>query len=209
MGYTELHSACNSGNVEKVRSILDNKLVQNVNEKEDKHGYTPLLFACYNGHTQIVELLLKDQRVDVNVGDKNGKTGLFWACENRKMDIIKMMLQDERVEINKSKNDGLTPLMIVSSHGDIEVLRYLLAFGKGVDLSLKNQNGKDIFAIVREKMFWRSHDPWKRKQEMLKLLQDFHENPEMTGFELKIEFGMRGSISIPISIHFFIFFFLL
>jgi len=39
----------------------------NIN-KEIKNGQTPFCIACYSGHIEIVELLLNDQRVDVNKG---------------------------------------------------------------------------------------------------------------------------------------------
>ena len=41
---------------------------------------TGFIEACSNGHTEIVRLLLKDSRIDVNKADNHGKTGFIYAC---------------------------------------------------------------------------------------------------------------------------------
>ena len=44
-----------------------------------KSGANAFMLACQNGHTQIVELLLKEQ-VDPNVQKEDGSNALMLAC---------------------------------------------------------------------------------------------------------------------------------
>ena len=50
------------------------------------------MVACENGHTQIVELLLKEQ-VDPNVQDKDGWNAFMLACENGHIQIVELLLK--------------------------------------------------------------------------------------------------------------------
>jgi len=55
---------------------------------EDKYGQTPLSKGCQSGHVTIVEVLLKDPRVDVSLDDDKGRTPLWYASYSGKHDVI-------------------------------------------------------------------------------------------------------------------------
>ena len=65
------------------------------------------MFACKNGHIDVVQLLLdhSDQNIDLNARSNNGKTALMWASFNGHEDIVKLLLEYSKVfDINIPKN---------------------------------------------------------------------------------------------------------
>ena len=55
---SEFNKACQNGDIKTVTKYLSDKYFKGLNEK-DNYGNTPFLWACYNGHKEIVELLIK------------------------------------------------------------------------------------------------------------------------------------------------------
>ena len=62
-----------------------------VNEK-NLSGITPLLWCIPGENLEIVKLLLKDMRVDINRLDDNNWTPLHYASGFGKLDVIKWMI---------------------------------------------------------------------------------------------------------------------
>jgi ankyrin repeat protein len=50
--------------------------------------------ASYNGHSKVVELLLKDKRVDPSDCDNDA---IKWASKNGHLEIVKLLSEDKRV----------------------------------------------------------------------------------------------------------------
>src|SRR4051794_37732016 len=71
--------------------------------------------ASYNGHTDIVKLLLKDNRVNPSADKNHGKiesnlsdntTAIQEATRNKHIDVVKLLLQDNRVDPSDDNNKG-------------------------------------------------------------------------------------------------------
>ncbi|WP_307972317.1 ankyrin repeat domain-containing protein [uncultured Brachyspira sp.] len=64
----------------------------NINIKDDK-GNTPLIIASYNGHKEIVSMLIKNK---ANINDRNneGDTAVMEACKQKNMDIIAILIKN-------------------------------------------------------------------------------------------------------------------
>ena len=60
-------------------------------------------FACWMGHSEIVEFLIKDASLEINSKIIFGSTGFHFACGNGYLLIVEILLKDTRLEIN-SKN---------------------------------------------------------------------------------------------------------
>jgi ankyrin repeat protein len=56
-------------------------------------GQTPLSVAAQNGHTSVVELLLRHRGVDLAAEDRDGATPLWHAASNRHSDTVNVMLK--------------------------------------------------------------------------------------------------------------------
>ncbi|VDP62242.1 unnamed protein product [Schistosoma curassoni] len=61
------------------------------NDLDSEADFTPLLFACYHGHLELVKALL-DRGVNVSVTDKNHWTALHWAAQQCHADIVEVLL---------------------------------------------------------------------------------------------------------------------
>ncbi len=76
MGQTELHRACQKGDIAMVKSILNSDLDQ-LNAR-DSNGWQPIHEAVHGGHLDIVKFLVsKGAQVDERTN--NGGTPLWWA----------------------------------------------------------------------------------------------------------------------------------
>ena len=66
-------------------------LVTDCNVKTS-NGWAPLMVACQNGHSDVVELLLK-AKVDVNARVEKGATAIYIACQNGHSGVVSTLLQ--------------------------------------------------------------------------------------------------------------------
>ena len=83
--------------------------------------------AAQNGHTEIVKVLLADQRVAPNQAKTSGATALLVAAQNGHTEIVKVLLADQRVNPNQALTSGATALLVAAQNGHIEVVKVLLA----------------------------------------------------------------------------------
>ena len=77
---TPLHYAVIKGHLKCVKSLLNNNNIK-INKK-DIYGKTPIFYACNNGNSEILELLLNPPNKNVipgnpNIKNNNNKPALF------------------------------------------------------------------------------------------------------------------------------------
>jgi ankyrin repeat protein len=107
-GFTPLNIACQYGNYDSARMLLNYQADPNL---ECREGFTPLHVACADGFTNIVKMLLdKEVHVDpMTVGKK--LTPLYMACCGGYEEIVEMLL-DKQANFNHQCEDGATSLMV-------------------------------------------------------------------------------------------------
>ena len=90
---TDIFTAAWNGDVDLVKSFLDGerRLAQAADSSEYGEGWGALHYACYEGHSNVVSLLL-DARVNVNQTNDLGFTALFYAAQRGHIDICKMLI---------------------------------------------------------------------------------------------------------------------
>ncbi|AXH33462.1 ankyrin repeat domain-containing protein [Francisella opportunistica] len=109
------------------------------------HINTFLLFiASEKNHTDVVKLLLLDQRTEVNQATNNGFTPFLVACKNGHIDIVKLLLLDQRIKVNQADNDGTTPFMISCENGYIDIVELLLLDSRTEANQAKNSGIKSL-----------------------------------------------------------------
>lgn len=108
---TPMHLAARNGN-EAILLAIVNKIgagmVQIVQNKKSKNGWSPLLEACAQGHVGVSKiLLLHHARIDVF--DDTGRTALHLSAANGHLELTKLLLQYKAFVNSKSKS-GEAPL---------------------------------------------------------------------------------------------------
>ncbi|OAF98488.1 ankyrin, partial [Paraphaeosphaeria sporulosa] len=92
----------------------------------DNDGRTPLSRAAERGHIKVVELLIKDNRVNPDLRDKEGRTPLSWAVQSGDVQIMQL-LQRNGASPDFKDRDGRTPLSQAAEHGQEMMIKHLLA----------------------------------------------------------------------------------
>lgn len=128
-----LREACTRGDLVFVKQLVqlglpDKSLVANSVNKE---GWTPLHFAAYSGHADILETLIRKLDANVNAQNKLGQTPLHLACKKSHKKVIeRLLLAKANTEI-KDCLAGNTALHVLAA---------------GDKLANPNSNGSSIIA---------------------------------------------------------------
>jgi hypothetical protein len=141
----EFKDAVRANDVEAVQRLLQDP---NVDPTADKSH--ALLWASYQGFTDVVRVLLQDPRVDPSVREQ---IALSYASEYGRLPVVQMLLQDPRVDPSA---EDQRPLKGACCMGRTDVVKLLLQDPR-VDPSAENQKAlqnasgrghKDIVKIL-------------------------------------------------------------
>ena len=83
-----------------------NANIEDINTRDEKYGRTALMYACYPGHTEIVQHLI-NAKADVNLEANDGTTALTYAISNGHTSIVKMLLL-ANADVNMVTKEGTT-----------------------------------------------------------------------------------------------------
>ena len=155
MEKTLLFNACYNGYKEVVRILLANSATD-VNQGATDYnnapfihpflghettdiGSTPLIVACEKNHCEVVDLLLKHPKIDVNkTMSVNGSTPLTMACWKGHNKVVELLLAHPMTDVNKTMTltnswdwecqaTGVTSLIIACHEGHEGVVQLLLS----------------------------------------------------------------------------------
>ncbi|KAJ5948554.1 hypothetical protein N7454_001861 [Penicillium verhagenii] len=94
------------------------------------NGRTPLFWAVYEGHTEIVRLLLSAPDIDVNMGDTmTGVSPLFLAAgfDASHTEIVKLLLDTPDVDVNMTASAiGQSPFIQAALSDSTEIAKLIL-----------------------------------------------------------------------------------
>ncbi|KAL2678527.1 hypothetical protein Neosp_009275 [[Neocosmospora] mangrovei] len=130
-GKSPLFSAALHGHIGAVKLILE-KDQSSLDKAESNNTWTPLHGAIYNGHGEIVSMLLKaGSRLDTRARD--GSTPLMTAIQNEREGIVKMLLvrrsEDEDLQLETRSDNETTPLGSACIRGFTTISRLLIDAG--------------------------------------------------------------------------------
>jgi ankyrin repeat protein len=111
--------------------------VTNIDVK-DNSGINALMYACKNGHLEVIKLLLF-KGANINDKDKyNEKNSLMYASQYDRLEVVKLLLS-KGASIGNGSNKK-TALMYASQFGKIEIVKLLLAKGADINSIDKSDN---------------------------------------------------------------------
>jgi ankyrin repeat protein len=118
-------------------------------------GLTPLMWACRNRHTAIVEFLLQ-KGASVNVtnpvdakGD-GGNTALWFTAQGASPGTVPLarLLLDHRAAIDARCERGTTAFFLAVSWLHMELVQFLIS--RGADPFIENDDGKTPLQVIRK-----------------------------------------------------------
>ena len=132
-----LHDAAKDGDIEQVKALLINKGAD-VNGPNDI-GNMPLHLAAFEGHTELVGLLIENG-ADLNVLGAGGfgQTPISRAVVGGHADVIELLLAkgaDVNVHSITRSSSRVTAIHRAARDGDVAIIELLI--GHGADLSLE------------------------------------------------------------------------
>ena len=121
---TPLHHAARSGDVSKVRELLEHG-EHDVNST-DLIGRTPLHCACWMGHLGIVRVLVSAFHADLAIKDYLGATALMLAAGAGHEDVVRILITDYPNPILSQNKSGRTVLHYACRSGNVRLVRFLI-----------------------------------------------------------------------------------
>ncbi|CAB3401444.1 unnamed protein product [Caenorhabditis bovis] len=123
MGQTPLILAASQGQLESVRLLVEsNADVDCI----DHNGRTALQWAAINGHTDTVRYLCGVGSDELHK-DNDGAISLHYAVAHDNVDLVRILINEQT--INAADRYGQHPLIVACGHGNVNVIRELLANG--------------------------------------------------------------------------------
>ncbi|XP_053476482.1 ankyrin repeat and SAM domain-containing protein 3 isoform X2 [Ictalurus furcatus] len=118
----DLHTACSIGQYDVVAECIRRRKVDV--DGRNLGGWTPLMYAAYIGHDNIVNLLL-ESGVSVNASTAKGLTPLMLAASCGNESIAYFLLQ-QGAELERKDGRGWTALLHSTSTGHQQMVKFLL-----------------------------------------------------------------------------------
>jgi len=161
-----IHSLVRSGRIREIQRLLA-KTPELIDAKTD-FGATPLHCAAYEGHAEMVRLLL-DRGADTKAKDINGQTPLDIAVAMEKVDVIRILTDHVR-----------SPVSRAAAKSKIEDMEKPLSFD--FFISYKSEN-VDLARIVADHLIASGQKVWFAEYEILLYDRD--------KFEMAIDSGIH------------------
>jgi len=181
----KLGDAARDGLVEEVLSLLRDNPGLNVNWG-DSDQYTALHSASLRGHVEAAKVLLAHPDINVNCKASDGETPVLLGCLSGRVPIIRLMLKDPRVDVTVADNMGCTPLWWVSFWGKHEVVEWLMASGRDLEVIInlkgKGFDGRESIPLEIARGMGKS--------EVASLLERFIDNPTQTRRAIRVKLGV-------------------
>ena len=142
-----LHDAIQAGDLAQVKKLLGAGADIN-SSASGKGGMTPLNYAAYEGHLEIVKLLL-DKGAEIDTRDNMSFTPLLVAAISGHQEVQKELII-RGADVNLAERSfGWTTLHRAAANGHLELIQLLL--DKGAQINIKNKKGDTPLAVARQK----------------------------------------------------------
>ena len=157
MSLYPLHDAAESGDLDKVRELLETGKY-NVNNTGGYYRDTPLHSACRGGHLDMVRMLISEFKADRNIVNGFNNTPLHVAAEFGKEDVVLALINEFGCDTNIRGFIGRTVLHSACEEGCVALVRTLIRDhnadvnaqddGNSTPLHVAAQYGKEDVALA-------------------------------------------------------------
>jgi ankyrin repeat protein len=120
-GDTAVAIAALRGHLQVVRDLVE------AGAAIDADGWTPLQYAAFDGHADIVSYLI-NQHALVDARAPNGQTALMFAARNGHVDVVKLLVS-AHADVNLDDGSGNTALALALKAGNTDIADYLRGAG--------------------------------------------------------------------------------
>ena len=147
---TFLHAACTVGDIEAVQLLTTNSIH---NHESDINGWTPLHYACYYGHYEIVHYLIEEVQSNPYITTKNGINPLQLACDSQCLKVVTYLATEGRCNPDAIvyNRDALLSYLLKSARCPLSILQYLIT-GYHCKLSIQDIDGNTALHIACSKV---------------------------------------------------------
>ena len=122
-----MHACFDGGRLDNIKMLIQNGADI---QASNSNGLTVIHFASRNSNQEVVEFLLKSDKISVNAADNLNRTPLMYACcDGGRLDNIKILIQNG-ADIQARDNNGSTVLHFASASSNQEVVEFLLKLNK-------------------------------------------------------------------------------
>ena len=138
-GRTPLYLAVEKGYLDVVKRLKELNANPNL---RDENGNTLLIDMYQQKKTDVADILLTFDNIDVDFENKENKTALHWASQNGMLEIVQKLIE-KGADLNKQKDDedfNDTPLTLACKYKHTDVVRELLKHN--IDVALINNDGR-------------------------------------------------------------------
>ncbi|XP_046580961.1 ankyrin repeat domain-containing protein 17-like [Haliotis rubra] len=143
-GSNILHKACEGGNIELIKYVLTEDIVD-INSRSND-GTTAVMEAVKCGHKEVLHLLSIN---GANMSTTHNSTGyniLHFALIFKQGETARYILTQDFVSINVTNGNGITPVMLAALCGYRDVFDLLVK--KGADLTQVDDDGNSILHLA-------------------------------------------------------------
>ena len=128
-GIAPLHYACDNGDVEMTKLLLDNWAIVDIEAKHTR--CTPLIIATLGDHKEIVNLLL-EYGANINHKDATERTALTLVALKPNLNMLEFIISNG-ADVNTKGISGMTPLREAAQAFHEDIVKYLLENGANIN----------------------------------------------------------------------------
>ena len=136
-GKTIFHVAASSGRPNILRFLLDQIGDKtSVVNKQDKNGFSPLIFATISESSECMQELIK-HGASVNVANSTGAAPIHFAAGDGSVARMEILV-GRKADVNLMSETG-TSIHWAAGKGRTDAIKYLIS--QGADINVRNENG--------------------------------------------------------------------
>jgi len=151
-GKNLLHIACEQGDIENVKLLLESKRFH-IHSPSAMEDNTPLHFAAWNGHTNLVRILIEIFNADPNIENNFARTPLHIAAQRGHIDTAICLVNEFKVD--KDRKDVLWKTLIYAAtemFNNTEMIKCLI-HDLGCNPNILDKHGNGPLHVAVRKNF--------------------------------------------------------